>query len=124
MRIFGCRMLTPGVRIFKQNEMPFSTKMMCCKLRKVLKKYSMFPMVFPQVFLPTNLRFLSCSYTNGIADQLLGQTAQNVSQLLGHLLLKAVGTRNGTSHGANSSRKENKPFQFEGYGLVGMMVMG
>lgn len=29
---FCCGMLTPGVRIFKQNKMPFSTKMMCCTL--------------------------------------------------------------------------------------------
>lgn len=83
----------------------------------------MFSMVFP-VFLPTNLRFLIYSHTNGIADQLLGQTAQNVSQLLGRFLLKAGGTRNRISYGAKSSRKETKPFQFEGYGLVGMMAMG
>lgn len=124
MCISGCGMLTPGVRIFKQNKMPFSTKIMCCTLRKVLKKlFCVFYGLLP-VFLPTNLRFLICSHADGIADQLLGQTAQNVSQLLGHPLLKAVGTRNRISHGAKSSQKETKPFQFEGYGLVGMMAMG
>lgn len=73
---------------------------------------------------PTNLRFLIYSHTNGFADQLLGQTAQNLSQLLGRFLLKAGGTRDRISHGAKSSQKETKPFQFEGYGLVGMMAMG